>query len=66
MLNSVRFRLTGWYVGVLSLVLIAFGVAVYSMLAKTIREEADRELAAAHDVLGRSLRHEIEEHLGTR
>jgi len=43
MLNSVRFRLTGWYLGVLSLVLIAFSVGVYSMLAKTIREEADRQ-----------------------
>lgn len=66
MLNSVRFRLTGWYVGVLSLVMIAFSMGVYSMLAKTIREEFDRQLAAAFDVLSRSLRHEIEEHKGTQ
>ncbi len=64
MYNSVRFRLTGWYVGVLSLVLIAFSMGVYSMLAKAIREDADRQLAAAIDVLGRSLRHEVEEHEG--
>lgn len=66
MLNSVRFRLTGWYVGVLSLVMIAFSVGVYSMLAKTIREEGDRQLAAAYDVLSHSLQHEIEEHKGTK
>jgi len=64
MLNSVRFRLTGWYVGVLSLVMIAFSMGVYSMLAQTIRAESDRQLAGAIDVLGRSLRHEIEEHEG--
>ena len=64
MFNSVRFRLTGWYVGVLSLVMIAFSMGVYSMLARTIREESDRQLMAAIDVLGRSLRHEIEEHEG--
>lgn len=64
MLNSVRFRLTGWYVGVLSLVLIAFSMGVYSMLARTIREASDKQLEGAIDVLGRSLRHEVEEHEG--
>src|SRR3569832_975979 len=64
MLNSVRFRLTGWYVAVLSLVLITFSMGVYSMLARTIREASDNQLAAAVDVLGRSLRHEVEEHEG--
>ena len=64
MLNSVRFRLTGWYVGVLSLVMIAFSMGVYSMLARTIREASDRQLEGAIDVLGRSLRHEVEEHEG--
>ncbi len=64
MFNSVRFRLTMWYVGVLSLVLIAFSTAVYSMLARNIREDSDRQLAGAIDVLGRSLRHEVEEHEG--
>jgi heavy metal sensor kinase len=64
MFNSVRFRLTGWYVGVLSLVLIAFSMGVYSMLARTIRDAADGQLVAAVDVLGRSLRHEVEEHEG--
>jgi heavy metal sensor kinase len=64
MLNSVRFRLTGWYVAVLSLVLIAFSMGVYSMLARTIREASDKQLEGAIDVLGRSLRHEVEEHEG--
>lgn len=64
MFNSVRFRLTGWYVGVLSLVLIGFSTVVYSMLAQNVRADADRQLVASIDVLFRSLQHEIEEHEG--
>jgi heavy metal sensor kinase len=62
--NSVRFRLTVWYVAVLSLVLIGFSMGVYSLLAGNVRAEADRQLAGAIDVLFRSLGHEIEEHEG--
>lgn len=64
MLNSVRLRLTIWYVGVLSLVLIGFSIGVYTLLAQNIRAEADRQLTAAIDVMVRSLRHEVEEHEG--
>ena len=45
MYNSVRFRLTVWYVAVLSLVLIGFSVGVYSLLAQNVRADADRQLA---------------------
>jgi len=62
--SSIRVRLTGWYVGVLSLVLIGFSVVVYTLLAATARHDLDRELANAIDVLSRSLRHEIVEHHG--
>ncbi|MEO8099453.1 MAG: ATP-binding protein [Acidobacteriota bacterium] len=64
MLNSVRFRLTGWYVAVLCLVLVGFSITIYSLLAQNIRAESDRQLVAAVDVLARSLRHEVEEHEG--
>jgi heavy metal sensor kinase len=62
--NSVRVRLTGWYVGVLSLVLISFSAGVYTLLARAARNDLDHELGAAIDVLSRSLRHEIAEHEG--
>ncbi len=64
MYNSVRFRLTVWYVAVLSLVLIGFSTVVYSLLAQNVRADADRQLVASIDVLFRSLQHEIEEHEG--
>lgn len=62
--NSVRVRLTCWYVGVLSLVLIGFSIGVYTLLAAATRNDLDRELANSIDVLSRSLRHEIAEHEG--
>lgn len=62
MLDSVRLRLTVWYVAVLTLVLVVFSVGVYSLLARNIRAEADRQLAQAVDVLVRSVRHEVLEH----
>ena len=64
MLNSVRARLTFWYVGVLSLALIAFGIAVYTLLARKARADADLQLSDSIEVLTRALRHEIEEHGG--
>jgi len=64
MFSSVRFRLTGWYVGLLSLVMIGFSMGVYSMVSQNIRADGDRQLVAAIDVLVRSLRHEIQEHEG--
>ncbi|MEO5922303.1 MAG: ATP-binding protein [Bryobacteraceae bacterium] len=64
MLNSVRFRLTGWYVGLLSLVLVGFSIGVYELLAQNVRADADRQLVGAVDILTRSLRHEVEEHKG--
>jgi len=56
MFDSVRFRLTLWYLAVLALVLIAFSTGIYALLAQslynrldsTLRNEA-RALAAAHE-----------------
>jgi heavy metal sensor kinase len=62
--SSVRLRRTAWYVGALSVVLIAFSIGVYTLLARSARNDLDRELAGSIDVLSRSLRHEIDEHEG--
>lgn len=58
MFDSVRFRLTLWYVAVLALVLIAFSIGVYALLARSLRDRLDsalrneaRALAAAHERL---------------
>jgi hypothetical protein len=64
MFNSVRARLTLWYVGVFSLILITFGFVVYTSLARETRRDADLQLSASIDVLSRALRHEVEEHGG--
>jgi heavy metal sensor kinase len=44
MLNSVRMRLTLWYIGVLALVLVAFSVAVYALLERNMHRRVDTEL----------------------
>ncbi|HKC63029.1 MAG TPA: ATP-binding protein [Pyrinomonadaceae bacterium] len=46
MFESVRARLTLWYVGVLALVLIAFSVAVYALHAAILYDSLDTELGA--------------------
>jgi heavy metal sensor kinase len=44
MLDSVRVRLALWYVSVLAIVLIAFSIAVYILIAQTLRERLDADL----------------------
>ena len=41
MFDSVRSRLTLWYVGVLALVLVAFSVTVYFLLAAFLYDRLD-------------------------
>jgi heavy metal sensor kinase len=45
MFDSLRFRLTLWYTGVLALVLVAFAVATYLYLARAERLRDDQSLA---------------------
>jgi two-component system, OmpR family, sensor kinase len=47
MLDSVRTRLTLWYVVVLGLVLIACNLGVYALLARTMHDRLDASLRAA-------------------
>jgi heavy metal sensor kinase len=44
MFSSVRTRLTVWYIGVLALVLVAFGVGVYVMLARALYAQLNYDL----------------------
>jgi two-component system OmpR family sensor kinase len=41
---SIRLRLTFWYVGLLALLLIVFGVALYTTVSITSYQEVDRQL----------------------
>lgn len=59
MFDSVRSRLTLWYVGVLALVLIAFSIAVYALLAAILYDSLDTELGASMQETSVSLVHEI-------
>ncbi len=47
MLDSVRTRLTVWYVGVLALVLIAFSMGVYALHARNLHRRLDMGLRSA-------------------
>jgi two-component system, OmpR family, sensor kinase len=61
MLDSVRTRLTLWYVGVLALVLVAFSIGVYALLARSLYTHLNEELVATVEATGTSIAREIEE-----
>jgi heavy metal sensor kinase len=44
MLDSVRMRLTLWYVGVLALVLVGFSAALYAMVSRSLYADLDDNL----------------------
>ena len=60
-LDSVRVRLTLWYVGVLALVLIAFSVMVYTLLSRVLYHRVDDGLQSTVEVATKSLSNDIEE-----
>src|ERR1700730_3701097 len=60
MFESVRTRLTLWYIGVLALVLVVFSVGVYALLARHLYAELDRYLKNTVDGIGVSLMREFE------
>ena len=64
MRNSFRFRLTLWWVGALSVLLVLFSVGVYSLFARSVRDRFDATLRAAGEVTALSVNHEIVEHNG--
>lgn len=56
MFSSVRARLTLWYLGVLGIVLIAFSVGVYLLLARTLYERLDTRLGSTLEAAADALK----------
>nr|MDQ3745452.1 hypothetical protein [Acidobacteriota bacterium] len=59
MFDSVRSRLTLWYVGVLALVLVVFSVSVYALLARDFYERLDNDLRTSVAETGASMSRRI-------
>lgn len=64
MINSIRARLTCWYVGILTVVLGVFSSGVYVLSVASLYDRLDSRLASVLQVAEASLEHEIEEHEG--
>jgi two-component system, OmpR family, sensor kinase len=61
MINTVRGRLTLWYVSALALILAAFGVAVYLMLSRALHRRVDEALRSTLEISITSLTHDAQE-----
>ncbi len=61
--NTVRTRLTLWYVGVLALVLLSFSAALYAQLARSINERLDDSLRATLTLMAETLARDLDEGL---
>jgi heavy metal sensor kinase len=63
--NSIRLRITLWYVAVLAAVLSVCSFIVYGLLAQSRIDRLEARIEVAVHVVASSLEHEIEEHSGT-
>ena len=61
MTNTVRARLTLWYVSALALILVVFGVAVYVMLSRALHRRVDEALHSTLEITVTSLTNDAEE-----
>ena len=61
MINTVRGRLTLWYVSALALILIVFGIAVYIMLSRALHRRVDEALRSTLEISTTSLTHDTQE-----
>ncbi|HEY7441184.1 MAG TPA: ATP-binding protein [Vicinamibacterales bacterium] len=61
MIDSIRSKLTAWYVSVLASVLIVFGVGIYVTLSNVLYERIDDGLRTLIDIATSSLTHEAGE-----
>ncbi len=61
MLDSVRVRLTSWYVTVLALVLVAFSIVVYALLAQSLYDRLDSALRGEVRALATALERHVSE-----
>ena len=60
MFDSIRARLTLWYIAIVTLVLVTFSISVYAVVTVLLYDSLDTELTATLDETGLSLVHEIE------
>jgi len=61
MINTVRGRLTLWYVSALALILVLFGIAVYVLLSRALHRRVDQALASTIEISITSLTHDTQE-----
>ncbi len=61
MINSVRGRLTLWYVSALALILVLFGIAVYVIFSRALHRRVDHALHATIEISITSLNHDTQE-----
>ena len=61
MINTVRGRLTLWYVSALALILVLFGAAVYVLLSRALHRRVDQALASTIEISITSLTHDTQE-----
>ncbi|HWT00140.1 MAG TPA: ATP-binding protein [Pyrinomonadaceae bacterium] len=61
MINTLRGRLTLWYVSALALILATFGVAVYVMLSRALHRRVDEALRSTLEISITSLTHDTQE-----
>lgn len=61
MIDTVRGRLTFWYVSALALILVVFGIAVYVMLSRALHRRVDSALRSTIDISITSLTHDTQE-----
>ncbi len=59
MFDSVRMRLTLWYVGVLSLILVAFSVAVYVFVERSLYDRMDAGLGSTLETVSAALERQV-------
>jgi len=64
MVNTVRVRLTLWYVVVFGLLLAGFSAFVYVVLSQTLYARLDQSLSRAAQVVAGEFRSEVAEHEG--
>ena len=60
MFDSVRLRMTIWYVGALSVILVVFSVAVFLFVRRTLYERVDTNLSSMLDAISASLKQKAE------
>jgi two-component system OmpR family sensor kinase len=61
MVDSVRTRLTLWYVSILALVLVTFSIGVYTLMSRALYARIDENLRSVIQITIKSLTHDAQE-----